>query len=364
MLPCIEERSRDCNPKTLYCSETGRPPNSLQVSTLSARNTGNVVETRLYEAYICFYIIVRSEPCRMKPADAILLIIACAVLAAAPCQARQLNFASSTRKLTQATCAEARTNCYNNICSANGVSVFDCTDAGIFTDGSWTCTCNTALQAAASCFSGASTVALKSGATKSMAELELGDEVLAVTKDGALTYSPIFMFTSRRPGETTTFVHIATSAGANITVTPSHYLFARKACDFGRSAGAYVSNVHDWPYLLPRDIQVGDAVPVRSGDKVLVAKVTSVSLVADTGVYMPHTATGAIVVDGVAVTEMTDAVPAWLAGHKAHSAGMALIRAFCRVMPSSMDSKVAGFLSQMMHGLPDATADRSSLLSN
>lgn len=63
------------------------------------------------------------------------------------------------------------------------------------------------------------------------------------------------------------------------------------------------------------------------------------------------------------MTEMTDAVPTWMAGHKAHSVGMALLRAFCRIMPSSMDSKEAGYLSHTMHGVRDATADRAFLLS-
>lgn len=71
-----------------------------------------------------------------------------------------------------------------------------------------------------------------------MAELQLGDEVLADSKAGALTYSPVFMFTSHRPEETSTFVHITTSAGANITLTPSHYLFARKTSDVGDCAGS------------------------------------------------------------------------------------------------------------------------------
>lgn len=77
------------------------------------------------------------------------------------------------------------------------------------------CTCESA--GLVSCFPGAATVTLAGGATKRIADLALGDAVLAVGPDGRLLYAPVALFSSRRPAQRAAFLRVHTDAGLNIT---------------------------------------------------------------------------------------------------------------------------------------------------
>ena len=86
------------------------------------------------------------------------------------------------------------------------------------TTGKVECLCQSA--GLASCFPGAATVTVSTGAAKPLAALALGEEVLAVGSDGRLRYSPVVMFSSRRPAQRAAFVRVHTDAGLNITGGP------------------------------------------------------------------------------------------------------------------------------------------------
>lgn len=64
---------------------------------------------------------------------------------------------------------------------------------------------------------GAATVATPAG-PKCLADLELGEAVLALDPaTGALAFSPVYMWTSRRPGQEAQFLTVRTDAGLNLT---------------------------------------------------------------------------------------------------------------------------------------------------
>ena len=57
------------------------------------------------------------------------------------------------------------------------------------------------------------------------------------------------------------------------------------------------------------------------------ARVTSIELVVERGVFMPHTTQGAIVVNGVVAPEMAAThVPSWAASLKLHSSVISVLR--------------------------------------
>jgi len=60
---------------------------------------------------------------------------------------------------------------------------------------------------------------------KSMAELEIGDEVLSITSNGKLVYSPVIAFLAKVPSRVTEFVTIETQDGNTLSLTPSHLVF-------------------------------------------------------------------------------------------------------------------------------------------
>lgn len=64
---------------------------------------------------------------------------------------------------------------------------------------------------------GSATVATRSG-PKRMSQLALGEQVLAVDPStGRLQFSPVYMWSSRRPAQASEYVTVHTDAGLNIT---------------------------------------------------------------------------------------------------------------------------------------------------
>ena len=74
------------------------------------------------------------------------------------------------------------------------------------------------------CFHGDSTVQLASGATKTMADLEVGDSVLSADASGKLSYSDVAFKPHAANAKAATFVKVTTESGKTVTATPTHLL--------------------------------------------------------------------------------------------------------------------------------------------
>ena len=78
------------------------------------------------------------------------------------------------------------------------------------------------------CFSGDSTVQLASGATKTMADLQVGDSVLSADAAGKLSYSDVAFLPHGANAKAADFVKVTTESGNAVKATPTHLLVS---CD-------------------------------------------------------------------------------------------------------------------------------------
>jgi len=127
-----------------------------------------------------------------------------------------------------------------------------------------------------SCFPGTSTVTLADGTTKSMASLQLGDEVL----DAAGAYSPIYVF-GHASAAKASYLTLALEGGRKITLSPDHYVPA------------------NGDLVYAKDVAVGDVLGYVDGGATETAAVASIDESVEVGMYNPYTLSGTIVVDGV-----------------------------------------------------------------
>lgn len=168
------------------------------------------------------------------------------------------------------------------------------------------------------CFLGSSTVITSSGERKSLSDLSVGDSVLASNGDGTFDFSPVLLFLDRDPDELRRFVTLRTESGHELTLTPSHLLYARddsasqgvprspKVSQGAHSMNSIeVSGKSDFPesdfeVFYAREIDEGMHVLVLGGNGLVrPSRVVSVEASARRGVYAPLTAAGNLVVDGV-----------------------------------------------------------------
>lgn len=137
------------------------------------------------------------------------------------------------------------------------------------------------------CFHGDSVVYTNEGIRK-MSELQVGHEVLTVSKDGNLVFSEVILFLDWDPNKKRQFYVLKTERGQEITLTPSHLIFSSP------KNGTIVHAV------FTRDIKPGDYIYTKDKhENVLPDRVLSVIAITDTGVYAPLTLQGNIIVDGV-----------------------------------------------------------------
>ena len=167
------------------------------------------------------------------------------------------------------------------------------------------------------CFLGSSTVITSTGERKSLSDLAAGDSVLASNGDGTFDFSPVLLFLDRDPDEWRRFVTIRTESGHELTLTPSHLLYARDDSGSSRSADHSMMNSieessssafeeSDFEVFYAREIDEGmhvlvldAAAAAAKGGLVRPSRVVSVEATARRGVYAPLTAAGNLVVDGV-----------------------------------------------------------------
>jgi hypothetical protein len=135
-----------------------------------------------------------------------------------------------------------------------------------------------------SCFPASATVTLASGARVRMDALAVGD---AVAVGGSARPSPVFMFTHREKAGVHAFVRLTTAAGAALSLSPGHYVYAGGA-------------------LVRADaVRVGDELRLAGGSA---SGVVAVGATLELGLYNPQTLHGDIVVDGVVASTYTAAV--------------------------------------------------------
>eukprot|EP00168_Porphyra_purpurea_P003564 TRINITY_DN1416_c0_g1_i3.p2 TRINITY_DN1416_c0_g1~~TRINITY_DN1416_c0_g1_i3.p2 ORF type:complete len:176 (-),score=81.08 TRINITY_DN1416_c0_g1_i3:183-671(-) len=136
-----------------------------------------------------------------------------------------------------------------------------------------------------------------------MADVALGDRV----RVSATAFSPVFLFTHRVADGRRAFVRLSTAAGASLTATAGHYVYAN-----GRRTAAGA-------------VRVGDRLELVDGGATCTV-VTATARVAGMGLYNPQTLHGDIVVNGLRASTYTTAVEPGVA-----SALLAPLRALFRV---------------------------------
>ena len=85
------------------------------------------------------------------------------------------------------------------------------------------------------------------------------------------------------------------------------YMFATSG------TGSRDPNIHHWSYVAAEMLYPGNTVAVFSGSTITPQLIKDISKEISVGVFMPHTASGAIIVDDIVATELTTAVPSFLA---------------------------------------------------
>ena len=159
---------------------------------------------------------------------------------------------------------------------------------------------------------GSSTVITSTGERKRLSDLAVGDSVLASNGDGTFDFSPVLLFLDRDPDEWRRFVTIRTESGHELTLTPSHLLYARDSSAAGPASANSIGASGDWnakageaasdfEVFYAREIDEGMHVLVHDGGRgrLRPSRVVSVEAAARRGVYAPLTAAGNVVVDGV-----------------------------------------------------------------
>lgn len=153
------------------------------------------------------------------------------------------------------------------------------------------------------CFSGDSTVLLRSGERLSMAELRVGDEVMSLGRDGTVVYSSVVAFLDKQThtsaAQNAQFLEFQVAGGKVIKLTADHLIFIAEVSEsISSSDSSFVSRSHAVP---AKDVAVGQFLWLQSDDGLGVgpALVTSVKRINGEGLYAPLVTTGIVIVDGV-----------------------------------------------------------------
>jgi Hint module len=133
-----------------------------------------------------------------------------------------------------------------------------------------------------SCFAASETVQLESGDTKFVADVRIGDRVLAADSTGKSVFSPVVYLPHGANKDIATFNQISTRNGRDVKMTMNHVIFA----------GACGSTL---PLVYASEVAVGDCINTVSGQDV----VDSVEAVQSEGVYTVITKEEFIVVNGI-----------------------------------------------------------------
>ena len=136
------------------------------------------------------------------------------------------------------------------------------------------------------CFPSDALVTTADGSPKRIDALRAGDAIVAATADGRLTTDTVSLLSIAEPGRRATFVVLATAAGANLTLTPSHHV------PVGPSCCATLKQA--------RHVEIGDIVYAVRASAVTGHRVAKITTVAKQGLHSPVLTYGSMpVVDGL-----------------------------------------------------------------
>jgi hypothetical protein len=127
-------------------------------------------------------------------------------------------------------------------------------------------------------------VILESGIVKAIAEVQIGDRVLAADSTGKTLFSEVVFIPHGANKDNALFAHISTVNGRDVKVTPNHILPAGM-CESSSSL----------PLVYASEVSVGDCIQTVSGEE----KVSMVENVRGEGVYTIVTNEEFIVVNGI-----------------------------------------------------------------
>ncbi|GAB0496915.1 hypothetical protein MMPV_008236 [Pyropia vietnamensis] len=159
------------------------------------------------------------------------------------------------------------------------------------------------------CFPGSATVRTAARRVVRMDALRLGDEVIA---DAAGGMSPVYLFSHADAAAVSPFVRLTTVNGSVLTVSPGHYLLARRRTAGARrsSSDGLPASAGKWALVAASAVTTGDVLATAVGGGEAVMAITSVT---SRGLYNPHTLAGTVVVDGFVTSTHTTAVEPGLA---------------------------------------------------
>ena len=137
-----------------------------------------------------------------------------------------------------------------------------------------------------SCFAADELVTLENGATKTMADVQVGDRILTVNTKGEQVYSDVAYLPHGKNEASSTFVTVSTVSGRDVKMTANHIL----------PAGACAAQT--LPMVSADQVVVGDCVETVSGRE----QVVSVGKIEGKGIYTVIAMEELIVVNGVIAT--------------------------------------------------------------
>lgn len=137
------------------------------------------------------------------------------------------------------------------------------------------------------CFTGNSTVTTSTGDVKRLDELNVGEKVLSMDKNGDAVYSEVLMFLDRNEHETREFVKITTDGGATLSVTPAHLLMVWKTA------------LKQTKFIFAEQVEEDDFVLVNINGSLEPRRVIKISSEMSRGVYAPLTREGTIIVNSI-----------------------------------------------------------------
>ncbi|OWF43690.1 sonic hedgehog protein A-like [Mizuhopecten yessoensis] len=141
------------------------------------------------------------------------------------------------------------------------------------------------------CFTGKGTVQTPDRGRVFVSDIKVGDQVLAMTKDGTLQFSDVITFLDRDEKRNGLFFTLLTSDERTITLTDKHLIY---------TSPSNQTTLHSFQARYADTVKIGHYVLIAENTEVIKpSKIIDIKIGLQDGVYAPLTAEGSIVVDDV-----------------------------------------------------------------